>query len=126
MRFVLISLLFANALLAIEHPTRFTTLKECADEHLPIISVLTEADSKQFVLILENGVVVNEGGIVTQGGKVFKDTETHLEDQHRLLALQNLAEEESTSFNGSLTVISSPGQENWYHWLFEVLFKDLF
>lgn len=120
----LISLLFINEVFAVQHPNGFTTFKECAEQENPAIELLTEADSKQFVLMLENGAVINEGGIITRDGKVLKDTETHLEDQHRLLALRgqwNLAEEESTYFNGHLAVISSPGQENWYHWLFQVL-----
>jgi capsular polysaccharide biosynthesis protein len=107
---------------ALQHPTGFVTLEECIEQGNFIENTLQETDSQQFVLSLKNGVVVNEGGIITQEGKIFKDTETYKEDQHHLLASgRNIASENSISFKGRLVVISSPGQENWYHWLFQVL-----
>jgi capsular polysaccharide biosynthesis protein len=121
--FYLLPLMFcALPCWTIQHPDRLTTLENCLVEHLLTEFVLTEPDSQQFVLSLNHGVVINEGGIVTQDGKILKDTETFCEDQHRLLkGNRNIAEEDPLFFDGRLAVISSPGQENWYHWLFQVL-----
>lgn len=107
---------------ALEHPNGFITLKEHIEKGGFAEIVLQEPDSQQFVVFLENGVVINEGGIITKDGKIFKDTETYQEDQHRLLrSRRDISTEDSIFFNGKLAVISSPGQENWYHWLFQVL-----
>lgn len=100
---------------AVQHPDGFTTVEKAQ-------FLLQEPDSQQFILELEKGVVINEGGIVTREGKILKDTETYHEDQHRLLrGNRNIAEEDPYFFDGRLAIISSPGQENWYHWLFQVL-----
>lgn len=108
---------------SLQHPTGFITLEECIKQGACAKILLQEPDSQQFILSLQNGVVINEGGVITQDGKILKDTETYGEDQHRLLSntKRNLANEESVFFEGRLAVISSPGQENWYHWLFQVL-----
>ncbi len=101
---------------AVQHPDGFVTVDE-----LPAVYFLEE-ETRQFVVTLEGGVVVNEGGIVTAEGKILKDTETYLSDQQQLLKEgRNIAEENPGYFDGRLAVISSPGQENWYHWLFQVL-----
>lgn len=105
-----------------KHPNEFITLKEHIDKGGFAKFLLQESDSQQFVVCLKNGVVINEGGIVTEDGKIFKDTETYQEDQHRLLrSRRDILSEDSIFFDGKLAVISSPGQENWYHWLFQVL-----
>jgi capsular polysaccharide biosynthesis protein len=107
---------------SVKHPDGFTTLSEQVKSGCSVRYLLEESDSKQFVVCLENGTVVHEGGIVTKEGKIFKDTETYREDQHRLLRGQrDISSENPIFFNGNLVVISSPGQENWYHWLFQVL-----
>lgn len=107
---------------ALQHPTGFVTIQECIEQGDAAKVLLQEADSQQFILSLKNGVVVNEGGIVTQEGKILRDTETYREDQHCLLRNgRNIASENSVFFSGRLAVISSSGQENWYHWLFQVL-----
>ncbi len=100
-------------------PHGFTTAADCHKQGAPLKILLEEPDSKQFVLSLRKGIVVNEGGIVTAEGLVLTDTETFHKDQHRLVKRgENL---ESILFRGKLAVISSPGQENWYHWLYQVL-----
>jgi capsular polysaccharide biosynthesis protein len=108
--------------MSVQHPDGFTTLSEHAENGGFVQYLLPESDSAQFVVCLKNGTVVDEGAIVTTDGKIFKDTETYKEDQHRLLRGQrDIASENPIFFNGNLVVISSPGQENWYHWLFQVL-----
>lgn len=103
---------------AIKHPDGFITLKECPHEKLYI----DNEDEKLFVLLLKDGVVVNEGGIVTAEGKILKDTETYLEDQQGLLKFgRNISEENPIYYEGKLAVLSSPGSENWYHWLLQVV-----
>ena len=105
----------------IKHPDGFMTLRDYPELD-GVKYLLCESNSKQFTLSLKNGVIVDEGGIVTKEGKIFKDTETYREDQHRLLRnKRDISKETSIFFPGKLVVISSPGQENWYHWLFQVL-----
>jgi capsular polysaccharide biosynthesis protein len=115
-----LSLIFCiNSVYALQHPNGFTTTQS---EQNSILFLLSESDSHQFVLSLDHGAVINEGGIITKEGKILKDTETYLEDQHRLLKSgRNILDDEMRIFEGKLAVISSPGQENWYHWLLQVL-----
>lgn len=81
-----------------------------------------EGETSQWVLELPDGVVVNEGGILTQDGYILADTRTALGDQHGLTRpKRDLSTENSLSFKGRLAVISSPGSENWYHWLLQIL-----
>lgn len=120
--YIVAFILLSFSLEAVQHPTGFISLETCIEKGSDAIFLLSEDDSKQFVLVLDQGVVVNEGGIVTQEGKILQDTETYLQDQQRLLNVnRNIAEEEITYFDGKLVVLSSPGQENWYHWLLQVL-----
>jgi capsular polysaccharide biosynthesis protein len=93
-------------------------------DSVQLISVLEEKEpfSSQFVATLLNGVVVNEGGILTQEGYIIEDTQTSLRDQHRLQNKnRDLSSENPLFFKGKLAVIASAGSENWYHWLLQIL-----
>ncbi|AVP87373.1 hypothetical protein phytr_4230 [Candidatus Phycorickettsia trachydisci] len=71
-----------------------------------------------FVAQLPEGIVVNDGKILTKDCVIIKDTQTSPEnDQIKLREL----DEKFLYYNGRLAVISSPGSENWYHWLVQVL-----
>lgn len=103
---------------AIKHPDGFTTVLECPKGEMVVLF----DEPSAFVIALKNGVVVNEGGIVTADGKILSDTETYRRDQQRLLQPQrDIANEDPLFYHGRLAVISSPGSENWYHWLLQVL-----
>lgn len=108
---------------AIQHPTGFTTVMECVNNGATITYVLEEENGvKQFVLSLEKGIVVGEGGIVTNNGKILTDTETYKQDQQRLLQKdRDISKEQSIFFDGVLAIISSPGQQCYYHWLLQVI-----
>ncbi|MEL7431147.1 MAG: glycosyltransferase 61 family protein [Chlamydiota bacterium] len=107
---------------SLQHPDRLISLKECEEKGDFVEYLLEEPDSRQFLLFLKNGVVVNEGKIVTSRGEVFQNTEVYLTHRHNLLnPKRNIANEDWVFFPGKLAVISSSGQENWYHWLFQVL-----
>lgn len=95
------------------------SIRECIDQNYDIRFLFSEDSSEQFVACFPLGAVANEGGIVTNNGKVLLDTETHKDDQHHLL--RNGLPKEQLFFDGTLVVISSAGQENWYHWLLQVL-----
>ncbi len=97
----------------------FTTIEKETEKNIPIRFLLDEESANQFVACFPSGIVVNEGGIVTNEGLVLQDTETYKPDQHRLL--RGNIPEKRLFFNGSVAIISSPGQENWYHWLLQVL-----
>ncbi len=87
-----------------------------------LVFVLEESDSTQWVAALPLGTVVNEGGILTQEGCILQSTKTSSRDQHGLMnPRRNLEKETPLRFQGRLAVISSPGSENWYHWLLQVL-----
>ncbi|WP_342265459.1 glycosyltransferase family 61 protein [Cardinium endosymbiont of Philonthus spinipes] len=106
----------------ITQPTGCIKANELLKEVGTKTDLLQEQRSSQFILSLIDGVVVNEGGIVTNNGKVLIDTQTSYKDQHRLLKKgRNIADESPRFFKGNLAVISSPGQENWYHFLLQVL-----
>lgn len=89
---------------------------------MSIRHTLAESESMQWVITIPHGIVVGDGGIVTNDGLIFEDTETYQKDQQNLLdGYRNIAEDPSDFFDGRLVVITSPGQENWYHWLLQVL-----
>jgi len=93
----------------IKHPAGFTTVSQCSQKNLYVDFEHPEI----FVLELEYGVVVNEGGIVTAEGKILKDTQTYRHDQHRLLKIgRDISKENPIFYDGRLAVISSPGSEN--------------
>lgn len=108
---------------AIQHPTGFTTHEECVKNGATVTYLHEEKSGiKQFVLSLDNAVVIGEGGIVTNDGKIVTDTETYKQDQQRLLrGNRDISKEDSMFFEGTLAVMSSPGQQCYYHWLLQTL-----
>lgn len=122
--FIALALSVVNPLFSVTHPTGFTTTAECV-EHGAKITYLPEFTTQNhipYVLTLNNGIAFGEGAIITQDGKILKDTETYGHDQQRLLKNnRNIAEENYFYFNGTLAVISSPGQQCYYHWLLQIL-----
>ena len=66
--------------------------------------------------------MVNEGGVITEDGYILLDTQTFGADQHKLMNKnRDINDEYPEYFDSNLAVISSPGAENWYHWLLQVL-----
>jgi capsular polysaccharide biosynthesis protein len=120
--YITLSIVFISTIVtAAQHPTGFTTLNECIAEESLIIFPLPEAP-QQFVLALDHGTVVESGAIITKNGKLLRDTETYKKDQHRLLnKKRDITKEKQLFFDGVLAVISSPGQQCYYHWLLQVL-----
>ncbi len=123
------ALLIVSTASAIQHPTGFTTVEECVQKGASVHYLLEDGQRwedgktrKQFVLTLEQGVVVREGGIVTNDGKILADTETYKRDQQRLLAgKRDISTEEKMFFEGTLAVISTPGQQCYHHWLLQAV-----
>jgi capsular polysaccharide biosynthesis protein len=112
----------ALAELNIIHPKGNIEVTEITKSIGTKIELLKEKNSAQFILLLPRAMVVNEGGIVTSDGKILKTTQTSKGDQHRLLTKnRDISTENPLYFKGRLAVISSPGSENWYHWLLQVL-----
>lgn len=112
-------LIFSSVLsYTFENPKGFITLHECASNGNLVKFVL----DNQFVLTLQNAIVVDEGAIVTSDGKILTDTETYKRDQQKILQnRRDLINEDPIFFDGSLAVISSPGQQCYYHWILQVL-----
>lgn len=108
---------------AMQRPTGFITLKECAQKGAAVTYLLEEpSGARQFILTLKNGFVVGEGGIVTGDGKIFADTETYKQDQQGLLKKSSdNSKEDLRIFDGTLAVISCPGQQCYYHWLLQTI-----
>jgi len=80
--------------------------------------MLYNDDLLQFVAQLSEGIVINDGKILTKDWTIIEDTQTS--PQNDQLKLREL-DEEFLHYDGKLAVISSPGWENWYHWLLQVL-----
>lgn len=111
---------FSNAY-ALKNKHQFISI-ESLKSNIEIKKLFKEKNTDQFILVLSNGTVINEGGILTQEGYILQDTQTSLGDQHRLLnKKRDINTESPLYFNGKLAVISSPGSENWYHWLLQIL-----
>lgn len=128
-----IYILFCIAYLGLIHSTKALeiqnlkhnlSLRQTTPLGAQVVPVLSEENppSSQFVAVLPNGVVVNEGGILTQEGYIVEDTQTSTRDQHRLKNKnRDLNAENPLFFMGRLAVIASAGSENWYHWLLQAL-----
>ncbi len=117
--FLLFSYTISHTAVEIPRITGFTTIEKEMSKNVPIQFLLDEEEINQFVAFFPNGIVANEGGIITKEGLILQDTETYKPDQHRLL--RGNIPGKNIAFESSLAVISSPGQENWYHWLLQVL-----
>jgi len=120
--YILYSLLFytiSHSAVEIPRITGFTTIEKEVTKNVVVQFLLDEGMINQFVAFFPNSIVVNEGGIVTNDGLILQDTETYKPDQHRIM--RGNIPEKKVRFDSSLAVISSPGQENWYHWLLQVL-----
>lgn len=118
--------IFINQIYGITNLKEFITLNDLEKlETVEIKKVLYEDDGTfQWVLNLPDGTVINEGGILTKKGYILKDTQTawNHQDQHGLTRKnRDLNSENPMHFDGRLAVISSPGSENWYHWLLQVI-----
>lgn len=101
---------------------KLISMSQLRSEKIQVINVFPEKESSQFVALLPKGTVVNEGGILTEKGYILEDTKTSLLDQHRLTKPnRDIDNENPLFFKGRLAVISSPGSENWYHWLLQIL-----
>ena len=127
-RFIVLCIgLISIAANSVQHPTGFITLDECVTKEASVAFPFAELDEdapKQFVLALDQGSVVGSGAIITKDGKLLRDTETYKEDQHGLLvAGRDITQRNQLFFDGSLAVISSPGQQCYYHWLLQVLIR---
>ncbi|ROT47298.1 DUF563 domain-containing protein [Candidatus Cardinium hertigii] len=105
------------------------TIAQLPSRGVKVQQLLTEykdgADAighSQCIVTLAMGTVVNEGGILTEDGYILEDTQTSLQDQHKLKNQnRNINNENPMFFSGKLAVIASAGSENWYHWLLQVL-----
>lgn len=64
-----------------------TTIEKLESEGVIVHKLLKYPTSEEFVAILPNGVVINEGGILTETGHILETTRTGLSDQHRLIKM---------------------------------------
>ncbi|MDP1724764.1 MAG: glycosyltransferase 61 family protein [Alphaproteobacteria bacterium] len=107
----------------IQNRREYISLDELSQSNAKILEVFVENNSSQNVLELKDGVVLNEGIILTSDGKTLKDVQTSLRPQSAVFKdnfdINN--EELIVHFKGRLVSISSPGSENWYHWLLQIL-----
>lgn len=103
------------------YPTGFIDLENCIKKGVSVTFLLQEPASEQFILTLDNGIVVNDGGIITPDGKLLEETIPTLPEELHLQTYRIIPEKQTTFFDGRLAVISSPWQHQWYHWLLQVL-----
>lgn len=126
--FIIFALLYANVSQKSLQPNGIIHFSQITDDiglkHILLYEAAhTPEESQQFVLSLKNGTVVNEGAIITNTQKILIDTQTAVSNQHSHLLKKgrDINLENPLFFKGRLVVISSPGQENWYHFLLQVL-----
>ena len=119
---VVVGVLFQSVCLAGDS-SAYVSASQIDQAFVKRVTSFEENGTTPFVLSLPNGTVVNEGGILTQEGFVLEDTRTYApgkkEFSDRMLAA--VRNEKHLFFEGRLAVISSPGAENWYHWLLQIL-----
>ncbi len=127
---LLLALIFvASSTHAVKNPTGFITAAECLkDKKNSVNYVFENGESKEFVLSLYYGAVTDEGCIITRDGKILSDTQTYKRDPEAFLKSKSdltsrLLFTDPSWFSNSLriAVISSPGQQCYYHWLLQVL-----
>jgi capsular polysaccharide biosynthesis protein len=122
MNFVHFAIFISLQIYALEQPKNFISLEECKHNALIKKYLLEEQDIPQFVLELENSTVVREGGIITADNKILSATQVYKSDEHGILnGPWNSLIENHVYFNATLAVISSPGQQCYYHWLLQIL-----
>ncbi|WP_341794983.1 glycosyltransferase family 61 protein [Rickettsia endosymbiont of Rhinocyllus conicus] len=120
--FIVFYFFYTSNIYAINNNHQFIAVESLESPNIKIKKLLEEKNTSQFILELPNGVVINEGGVLTEEGYILQDTQTSTGDQHRLVnKKRDINEENPLYFKGKLAVISSPGSENWYHWLLQVL-----
>jgi capsular polysaccharide biosynthesis protein len=121
--FNILSLLWMPAFAMVSNLKETKTLAELSYPGIEITKAFIEMDTQQFVAEIPMGVVVNEGGILSQDGYIITDFQTSYRDQHHRLLRpkRNIDGENPLFFQGRLAMISSPGSENWYHWLLQIL-----
>lgn len=113
---------FSAESLSLKNRKKLIDIETLKSRNTKVIEVFKEKESQQFVAFLPNGTVINEGGILTEGGYILKTTQTSFSDQHNLRKPnRDINQENPLFFKGKLAVISSPGSENWYHWLLQIL-----
>ncbi|MBS0656271.1 MAG: glycosyltransferase family 61 protein [Verrucomicrobia bacterium] len=109
----LISLTF----LSVQNPTGVTTLQTCVNN-----GAFAVFPFEEFVLALDNGSVRGEGTIITQDGNLLATIEVYKPDPCRLLTgTTDISQEKELFFDGNLAVLSSQGQQCYYHWLLQIL-----
>ena len=120
--FIVPLVLASYTLSAIQHPTSFTSLASCVSKGASVKYIFEEDDSSEFILSLEKGVVIGEGAVVTIDGNILTDTEVYKKDPaHLLQAHRDISKENVIMFPGTLAVLSSSGQQCYYHWLLQII-----
>ncbi len=133
--FSAVIVLMCQGAYAADGGSSYVTVSQLDPACVTRVTSLEEDGISPFVLQLPQGTVINEGGVFTQEKLILKDTmiytlgKKECYDQvsagvrdrccHRILAA--VRNEKGLTFEGRLAVISSPGAENWYHWLLQIL-----
>ena len=115
-------ILFGNiAFSTIQNLRTEITISELERRDYTIIKLLPEDNQSQWIVQIPNGVVFNEGGVLTEDGYILQDAaifpNAHGLKNKRL----DLNQENPMHFKGRLAIIASSGSENWYHWLLQIL-----
>lgn len=80
-------------------------------------------DPKEFIAILNNGYVFEDGRVITEDSEILQEVAIHkyggIIKDNPLLKKDNFPEPKK--IGGTLAVIASHGEENYYHWVFHVL-----
>lgn len=121
--------------LSIKHPTSCISVCDVDPAYCTTVcvSVAYEVPSgvvpAQYVAVMPQGAVVNDGTIITADGHLVRDFENYDDEwPHHLYSAwekiifgKNLNECDPQFFDGRLAVLSSAGTGNYYHWLLQII-----
>ncbi|WP_039457234.1 glycosyltransferase family 61 protein [Candidatus Jidaibacter acanthamoebae] len=106
-------------------PLKTTTLEEYKEKYPKNVMYIdfNTSDPKEFIVILNNGYVFEDGRVITEGSEILEDVAVlkyggAIKD-NPLLKKKGFPEPKKVG--STLAVIASNGEENYYHWVFHVL-----
>lgn len=104
--FIVFYFFYASNIYAINNNHQFIAVESLKSPNIKIKKLLEEKNTSQVILALPNGVVINEGGVLTEEGYILQDTQTSTGDQYLLVnKKRDINEENPLYFKGKLAVI---------------------
>ncbi len=106
-------------------PLRTITLERYKAEYPKNVSYISfnKSDPLEFIAVLNNGYVFEDGRVITENSEILEDVAVlkygAMMENNSLLRRKEFPKPKKVG--GTLAVIASNGDENYYHWMFNVL-----